>query len=106
LNTPTINVTKETLLRSEGGMKIKQIKDIVRKDVPIYYRRLFTGILAIELLGKNVERRIDFTIETMPTGLNQVTVTIAEPLDYPLVPLMRELKQFILNLDENGGLPG
>jgi hypothetical protein len=87
-------------------MKIRQIKNIVRKDVPIYYRRLFTGVLEIELLGKNFERHIDFTIETMPTGLNQVSVTIAEPLDYPLVPLMRELKQFIINLDETGGLPG
>jgi hypothetical protein len=87
-------------------MKIKQIKNIVRKDVPIYYRRLFMGTLEIELLGKNLERNIDFTIETMPTGLNQVSVAIAEPLDYPLVPLMRELKQFIADLDENGGLPG
>jgi hypothetical protein len=87
-------------------MKIKQIKNIARKDVPIYYRRLFMGTLEIELLGKNLERNIDFTIETMPTGLNQVSVTIAEPLDYPLVPLMRELKQFIANLDENGDLPG
>jgi hypothetical protein len=87
-------------------MKIKQIRDVIRKDVPIYYRRLFSGILEIELLGKNVERSIDFTIETMPTGLSQVSITIAEPIDYPLTPLMRELKQFITDMDENGGLPG
>jgi hypothetical protein len=90
----------------EGGMKIKQIRDIIRKDVPIYYRRLFTGTLEIDLMGKNIERNIDFTIETMPTGLNQISITIAEPVDYPLVPLMRELKQFITNLDKDGGLPG
>ncbi|AEF85430.1 conserved hypothetical protein [Treponema primitia ZAS-2] len=87
-------------------MKIKQIRDIVRKDVPIYYRRLFNGVLEIEVMGKNLERQIDFTIETLPTGMNQVSVTIAEPVDYPLVPLMKELKQFISDLDENGGLPG
>jgi hypothetical protein len=87
-------------------MKIKQIKNIVRKDVPIYYRRLFTGALEIELMGKSLERSIDFTIETLPTGMNQVSATIAEPVDYPLVPLMRELKQFITALDETGGLPG
>jgi hypothetical protein len=87
-------------------MKIRRIKNIVRKDVPIYYRRLFTGALELELMGKHLERAIDFTIETMPTGMNEVSVTIADPLDYPLVPLMRELKQFITTLDENGGLPG
>jgi hypothetical protein len=67
---------------------------------------LFTGALEIELLGKILERNIDFTIETMPTGMSQVSVTIAEPLDYPLVPLMHKLKQFIINLDETGNLPG
>jgi hypothetical protein len=87
-------------------MKIKQIKNIVRKDVPIYYRRLFTGSLEIDLMGKNLERAIDFTIETLPTGVKAVSVTIADPIDYPLVPLMRELKQFIAALDETGGLPG
>ncbi|MDR1248922.1 MAG: hypothetical protein LBK63_06430 [Treponema sp.] len=87
-------------------MEIKRIKNITRKDVPIYYRRLFTGALEIELLGKIVERTIDFTIETMPTGLSHVSVTIAEPLDYPLVPLLQKLKPFIIKLDESGGLPG
>jgi hypothetical protein len=87
-------------------MKIKQIRNIIRKDVPIYYRRLFTGILELDLMGKSIERNIDFTIETMPTGLNQISITIAEPVDYPLVPLIRELKQFITNLDKSGGLPG
>jgi hypothetical protein len=87
-------------------MKIKRIRDILRKDVPIYYRRLFTGILELEIMGKNIERHIDFTIETLATGMNQVAVTIAEPVDYPLVPLMRELKAFISNLDDTGGLPG
>jgi hypothetical protein len=42
----------------------------------------------------------------MPTGANQVVaVDFSEPIDYPLVPLMKEVKQFISNLDENGGLP-
>jgi hypothetical protein len=87
-------------------MKIQRLRDVIRKDFPIYYRRLFSGILDIELLGKAVECRIDFTIETLPTGMNQVSVTLAEPVDYPLVPLMRELKQYIITLDENGELPG
>ncbi|GHV77398.1 hypothetical protein AGMMS49942_22190 [Spirochaetia bacterium] len=87
-------------------MTIKQIKNIVRKDVPIYYRRLFSGTIEVELIGKDLERNIDFTIETLPTGMNQVSVTIADPIDYPLVPFMREVKQFITALDEAGALPG
>jgi hypothetical protein len=87
-------------------MKIRHIKDIIRKDVPIYYRRLFSGIVEMELLDKPVERTIDFTIETKPTGQKQISVALAEAVDYPLVPLMRELKKYISDLDEDGGLPG
>ncbi|MDR2516783.1 MAG: hypothetical protein LBC88_05310 [Spirochaetaceae bacterium] len=87
-------------------MKIVQIKNIERKEVPIYYRRLFTGVAEFELLGKSEERPVDFTIETKPTGAKDIFVTMPDPIDYPLVPLMKELKKFINDLDDAGGLPG
>jgi hypothetical protein len=87
-------------------MKILLIKNVVRKDVPIYYRRLFSGVAVLELLKKTVERRIDFSIETKPTGAREISVTLIDEVDYPLVPLNRELKKFIDQLDDNGELPG
>lgn len=87
-------------------MKIIEVKDIIRKDVPIYYRRVFSGTVVIEVLNKTEERLIDFTIETQPTGQSDIFITMAEPVDYPLVPLMAELKKFIGNLDSKGELPG
>jgi hypothetical protein len=86
-------------------MKILQVKDIQRKDVPIYYRRLFSGIVVLELLNKTVERAMDFTIETKPTGARDIFVTLAEPVDYPLVPLMNAVKKHLTDLDDSGGLP-
>ncbi|MDR2766774.1 MAG: hypothetical protein LBB82_00445 [Treponema sp.] len=86
-------------------MKIVTIKNLIRKDVPIYYRRLFSGVLVIELVGKTEEKQIDFTVETKPTGVNEVIVNSLAPVDYPLLPLTREIKKFISALDETGGLP-
>jgi hypothetical protein len=86
-------------------MKILQVKNIERKDVPIYYRRLFSGILVLELLNKTVERTINFTIETKPTGARDILVTFDEPVDYPLIPLMKEVKKYLNDLDDSGGLP-
>ena len=86
-------------------MRILEIKEIVRKDVPIYYRRFFSGIASIAFLDTIMERRIDFFIETKPTGQNEIIVTIAEPVDYPLVPLIKALKTTIDTLDSNGDLP-
>jgi hypothetical protein len=87
-------------------MKILQVKDIERKDVPIYYRRLFSGTLELELMNKSLERIIDFIIETKPTGQKEIFITLAEPVDYPLVPLMKEVKKYLNDLDDAGGLPG
>ncbi|MDR2630859.1 MAG: hypothetical protein LBC60_08065 [Spirochaetaceae bacterium] len=87
-------------------MKILQLKDITRKDVPIYYRRHYSGIAVLELLNKSIERRIDFMIETKPTGVKEISISISEPVDYPLTPLIKELKQFVIKLDDSGGLPG
>jgi hypothetical protein len=87
-------------------MKILSIKNVVRKDVPIYYRRLFSGVAVLELIKEPVERRIDFSIEHKPTGAKEIGITFVDAVDYPLIPLKRELKNFIDHLDVSGGLPG
>ena len=86
-------------------MKVIGIKELIRKDVPIYYRRLYSGILEIELINKSVESHIDFLIETKPTGVNEVIINNMDSIDYPLLPLTKEIKKFITVLDETGGLP-
>ena len=86
-------------------MKILEIKNIVRKDVPIYYRRLYTGIAVLEMLNKPVEVALDFQIEHKPTGHTEISITSIEKVDYPLVPLQKELKKVIAELDSNGILP-
>ena len=86
-------------------MKVITIKDMIRKDVPIYYRMLYTGVAVIELNKGPQNFRIDFSIETKPTGQKEIIVTFIDKIDYPLVPLTKELKQYIGELDANEGLP-
>jgi len=86
-------------------MQIVTIKDIVRKDVPIYYRMLYTGVAVIEMTKDAADYRIDFSIETKPTGQREITVSFLDELDYPLVPVVRELKKHIDTMFQNGALP-
>lgn len=92
-------------LKKDKRMKVVAVKDIVRKDVPIYYRLLYTGVAVLELTKGQAEYRIDFSVEIKPTGQKEITVTFLDGIDYPLLPVTRELKQFIDNLHTNGGLP-
>jgi len=86
-------------------MRIVALKNLVRKDVPIYYRRLFSGILEIELINKTVESHINFTVETKPTGINEVIINEMGDVEYPLLPLRKAVINHISLLDETGGLP-
>ena len=86
-------------------MKITGIKNIVRKDVPIYYKRFYKGILVIELVNKAQEIPLEFIIEHKPTGNIDISATLSEKIDYPLVPLMKELKNYISELDSARKLP-
>ena len=86
-------------------MKIITLKDMIRKDVPIYYRKLFTSVAVIELNTKQNEYRIDFSIEYKPTGQKEISVNFIDAVDYPLVPLIKELKQYITELEAADGLP-
>jgi hypothetical protein len=86
-------------------MKVISIKDMIRKDVPIYYRKLYTGVAVLELVKGQEEHRIDFAIEYKPTGQAEISVNFIEKIDYPLVPLTKELKTYIAGLDSSGGLP-
>jgi len=87
-------------------MKIIEIKNLSKKDVPIYYRRLYSGIVVLELINKLiVDVPLDFQIEHKPTGNIEIYTTLMEEVDYPLVPLKKELKRYIGALESDGKLP-
>ena len=86
-------------------MKVKGIKDIVRKDIPIYYRLLYTGVAELELTKGPSDYRIDFSVEIKPTGQALINVSFLDALDYPLVPVVQELKKIIDSMHSNGLLP-
>ncbi|MDR1858293.1 MAG: hypothetical protein LBQ69_02360 [Treponema sp.] len=86
-------------------MQVISIKDIVRKDVPIYYRLLYTGVAVIAFKKDPEDFRIDFSIEIKPTGQKEIFVAFLDSLDYPLVPVIKELKNRIDTMHVNGTLP-
>jgi len=86
-------------------MKIIEIKDILRKDVPIYYRRLYSSVVVMELVNKQTEFNLDFQIEHKPTGATEISILSMGKVDYPLVPLHKELKKIISDLDSGRKLP-
>ncbi|HNY17165.1 MAG TPA: hypothetical protein PK542_10790 [Treponemataceae bacterium] len=86
-------------------MTILALNDIIRKENFIYYRREFTANALIELPGHQGVSQIEFTIETEPTGRKDIRVHLIDSIDYPLLPIVKQLKEYILGLDHEGRLP-
>jgi hypothetical protein len=66
---------------------------------------LYTGVAVIELTADPADFRIDFTVEIKPTGQKEVGVTFLDEVDYPLLPVIKELKKLIESMHTNGTLP-
>jgi hypothetical protein len=87
------------------SMTVIEIKEIVRKDIPIYYRRVYDGRAVVDISGKMFDMQINWTIETSPFGIKETSIKLAGSVDYPLVPLLKEMKKKIEALDSEGKLP-
>lgn len=86
-------------------MTILGINDITRKENFIYYRREFFASALYDLPGRKYSGKIEFTIETTPLGKKDISIKMVDPVDYPLIPVIKSLKEYIGTLDNEGKLP-
>lgn len=86
-------------------MKLNQIADLVKKNVPLHYRNEYTANAVFDLAdGKSLSRRIEFVVEMSPIGSKDIRINFVDPIDYPLVPVLKSLKEEIQILDRKGSL--
>ncbi|MCL2094190.1 MAG: hypothetical protein FWH12_08365 [Treponema sp.] len=57
------------------------------------------------MVKNSIEVALDFQIEHKPTGQTEISITSLGDIDYPKVPLHKEIKSFIEILESNGKLP-
>jgi hypothetical protein len=86
-------------------MTIVGLENVVRKESHIYYRREFKANAIIEINSRNRNVPVEFVLEHKPTGGIDISASISEDLDYPVVPVMNKLKLFITELDKQRALP-
>jgi len=86
-------------------MKLNQIADIVKKNVPLHYRNEYTANALFDGPdGKAISKRIEFVVEMSPIGSKDIRINFVDPIDYPLVPVLKSLKEQIQVLDRTGSL--
>ncbi len=87
-------------------MKIIAIEQITKKDIPLHYRNEYSAVASVEFLPENTGSiPIAFSVEVEPSGNRKVQVNLAETIDYPLLPVLRAMKEEICRMAETGELP-
>ena len=86
-------------------MTFIDLADIVKKDIPLHYRNEFTANAVFSTMdGKDLQKKIEFIVEMAPTGHKDIRVNIIDQIDYPLIPLLKTLKEHIQIMDKKGQL--
>ncbi len=86
-------------------MRILELRQIIRTEEGLYYRRKFSAEAAIETPVAVLELPIHFTIEMGPLGNKEFDIDFLKKPDYPLLPIQKALKKKIEELDKEGKLP-
>lgn len=86
-------------------MRVVEFENVVRKESHIYYRREFKADAKLEIMARTLSIPIEFVLEHKPTGSVEVTATIRDKLDYPVLPIVNKLKEFISELESRRALP-
>ncbi len=84
-------------------MELLAIEKLKKKDTLIYYRNHYEGTAVFSLIAdRKASIRFNSTVEIKPTGERDVTVELLDSIDYPLLPILKLLKNKISSIDKKG----
>jgi hypothetical protein len=83
-------------------MEVVELKNIVKKDMAIDYRRVYTATAVLDMAGGTVEKKVEMALEHTPLGEVGIKVTMLEDLDYPLIPVIKKITEKARVLQREG----
>jgi hypothetical protein len=83
-------------------MEVVDLKDIVKKDMAIDYRRVYTATAVLDMAGSTVEKKVEMALEHTPLGEVGIKITMLEDLDYPLLPATKKIAARARILQQEG----
>jgi len=87
-------------------MKVLELRDLSKRDFPIYYIREYTAVASFETPGGGRrDAAIAFTLEKKAVGPPEISVQILDRVDWPLLSVIKALRERVALLDQEGRLP-
>jgi len=86
-------------------MKVVELRDLSRREAPIHYLREYTAVAVLEAFGSKSETGVAFTVEQKPLGPPDISVRVLDPVDWPILPVSKALRDHFADMDKRGLLP-
>lgn len=84
-------------------MKVTGINNILRRESPVQYRRVYTADAVISHVGSEAEHlAIEFVVEDTPDRGKLLSVRFIDTPDYPLIPAARAVRRHLESLETQG----
>lgn len=99
-----VNLTRAETIPYNDAMRVVELRNVASKESPLHYMREFKAVAILESAGYKSELPLAFTVERRPVGGPEISVRFIEEPDWPLVPLLRSVKDMVLELDKKGKL--
>jgi hypothetical protein len=86
-------------------MKLIEIKDVEPEEGGVYYRQKYHATAVFEdVYGGETDVPILCIVEINPLGQKKITVNFLGDIQYPLIPLLRQLKVQLHEMHDDGRL--
>jgi hypothetical protein len=86
-------------------MKVVELRDLCRRDSPVHYIKELTAIAVIEWNQRQSESDIAITLEHKPMGPPEVRVHLLDAVEWPTLPVIHAIRDYVVDLEHRGRLP-
>lgn len=87
-------------------MRIIELNNIDRKDIPLYYRNKYSASAKVELRDHRIiQLDLVFAVEVTPISGKEYCIENMSDIEYPTIPVKKALLEEIRELDRKGLLP-
>jgi hypothetical protein len=86
-------------------MKVLELRELKRRETPIHYIREYTAVAVLESASGRAEASVAFTLEHKPLGPPEIAVRVLDHVEWPLLPVVKAIRDHLAELDRKGLLP-
>jgi hypothetical protein len=86
-------------------MKVVELRELSRRDSPVFYIKELTAVAVVEWGTRLSESDIAITLEHKPLGPPDVRVHLLDAVEWPTLPVIHAIKDYVTDLERSGRLP-